>query len=207
MNGNLRISGFERSNVLTNEDVRSLLELIPNRFLNGCPDIIFKNIIVFHPQSCKRMFGEFHIGTGGSDLSSISVYNHQLLDRFDKSGYVRERLPFEMKQTIFHEIGHHVHDNFVKTDANLNKRWNGLHRDSQNAFVSKYAKENQEEDFAETFQFQCLNPNLVTFLCNKKAEFMCELFNQPLETGKNEMNTINSLNPDNIEVQEFTLDE
>jgi len=153
------ISGFDKSEILSNGEIASHLKELPPSHLEYCDSICYEPI----PSE------KFPNARGYYDRPSGEI--HILGERFAGAE--------ECLATITHEVGHGVHENLLDNNSELANKWDTLHTESlamneQNGsgFVSEYAQTSVYEDFAETYRSYVLDPDKLKFFSPDKYEFM-----------------------------------
>lgn len=133
---NVLVSGFAGHPLASIEDIAAIIDVLPAAHLAGLDEIIYDP--KWETPSALELLD--------TNLSrkSKAVYLRQsrkiLVFAFDDLA--------QLRHILYHEIGHHVFDRLL--ESRLRKRWvTLLNPDSRH--VTRYAKRNALEDFAESY--------------------------------------------------------
>lgn len=154
-----KISGFENSGVMTNEDVQDYVkETLPAEHTSSdkITEINYPN--TYWGDNESRVLG---MCTTEDKVSKIDVYAQTPEGSFDKE---------QMEYTITHEVGHNVYHN-LPTDQQ--QQWDTISANSRaDEYVTDYAKTNQYEDFSESYAHYVTSPELLAEVSQAKYNFM-----------------------------------
>ena len=156
----LAVQGFEKSEILSNEDVAEFISTgLPQEHGN------VKNIEGIEYTDKYIGDEEGYIAgkctTDEHNVSKIEI-NRQTPEGSDD--------PDEMKRTITHEVGHNVYYNLAEVHRD---EWKGISSSSApDEFVSDYAQTNEREDFAESYMTYVHDPAYLKAVSPAKYEFM-----------------------------------
>jgi hypothetical protein len=79
----------------------------------------------------------------------------------------------EVPFTVAHEVGHHVYWHHMTEEQR--EEWDGISRASQTSeYVTDYARSNPRDDFAESYAFHALQPEVLSDASAAKAAFLEE---------------------------------
>lgn len=191
------IEGFEKSGCLSNDDVRKFIdEKIPVNHLGNCQCVIYDNIVATEDHSGRRQYGchwQFGSSAAGFD-GHIFIYSHKGLVT---TGFTNVRTCRNaILHTIAHEIGHNERCLLKVQDPENYQKWDELHLQSFElyndtsfeGFVSQYAKENAEEDFAESYaDFVCNDGEVLMQLSVQKYDLISGLFRYAQTPGNSNL--------------------
>jgi len=153
--GETKIEGFERSGLLTNEQVAEhLWEQIPPTHLEGCSSLEYAPshwYFILHPKV-------------------LAFFNSA--SREIKIGPDERFRQFNVIESITHEIGHNEHLTIEQRSPHLAQEWESLFKKSGGNYISGYAEKNVYEDFAESYRWYIHHPEDLRFRCPEKYEFM-----------------------------------
>lgn len=154
------VIGFDKiTNFEGKEIIDYIKDVIPGEHLEGCSEIIYNpDNQIFREDS--DILGLYH-----TDTHQIEIASQDLFETVD-----------DMLDTVVHEIGHNEHANLERIDEQAAERWAEIYDESWNhsdglGFVSEYAKTNQYEDFAESYNAYIRDPELLKFMNPAKYEF------------------------------------
>lgn len=154
---NLRLTGFSRQDVVAVDDIVRAIDLLPGFHLAGLREIVYLPEAApgFSPMSqygfsCSRPRAEFL-----QQERRIYVYDFDDADMF-----------FHM---LAHEIGHFVF--FLVIGSRVKKHW-VVDLFPSSACVTAYAESSATEDFAETYAYYLLDPDLLQREFPVKRAFM-----------------------------------
>ncbi len=154
--GETEIAGFERSGLLTNEQVAEhLRENIPPTHLEGCPSLEY------------------------APNHSLFTFSHETLAFFlpasreiKVASGERFRQDESMVESITHEIGHNEHLTVEQRSPHLAQEWENLYKKSGGNCISDYARTDVHEDFAESYRWYIHHPEDLRFRFPEEYEFM-----------------------------------
>lgn len=163
--GYTEIDNFADSGFTDSKEVGDFIhDNIPPEHVEGINNVEFVNDQSAYEQGLMGMW-ESDLFTGEA---SIDVYPH------DDRG--------ELYDTIAHEIGHNAEAIIGEQNPELVESWNQLHEQSwsdhtlsggeENPFVTPYAMESPEEDFAESYAYFVNDPDFLQFVSPDKYDFM-----------------------------------
>ena len=147
------VANFNESELTTTEEVANYMEeSIPEEHLDGLDSIEYVDDELAYQEGLMGMW----IDDPETDIAHIEVYPH------DDVGI--------MYDTVAHEIGHNAEETL---EPDLLDDWNDLYEQSDlDEFVTPYASESAQEDFAETYSFYINDPPLVQATSPDKYDFM-----------------------------------
>lgn len=149
----LVIRDFDRQAVISPEDVSKLVLTLPKHHYSGLRTIFYKP--QFEMREYDLPIGQHCKGAYLEEYRAIVIFD--LIDRA------------QSRHVILHEIGHYVFHQ--KLDATVRSKWTTKVRPNSPC-ISDYAKTNPAEDFAETYAFYSLSPNLTLRKTPAKHNFM-----------------------------------
>jgi hypothetical protein len=149
------IGDFEQSGVITNAEVEKFLRAaIPLSHLDHC-------LKIRYVPKARTMQENPVAGRFIPIIRWISVY--------PVTGV--QLTPADILTTLIHEVGHNVYANMQGDNLPLADQWVRLHLEGP-GFVSDYARTNELEDFAESYQNYVLAPGWLQQASPAKYEFM-----------------------------------
>jgi acyl carrier protein len=160
-----KISGFENSGVMSNEDVQDYVkETLPPEHTSSekIKEINYPN--TYWGDNESRVLGM--CTTEGTE-SKIDIYAQTPDGSYDKD---------QMEYTITHEVGHNVYHNLAPEQQ---QQWDAINANSKaDEYVTDYARTDKHEDFAESYANYVTNPELLAEVSQTKYNFMgSEVFN------------------------------
>lgn len=171
--GETRIAGFDGMTDAGNDLVTGFLrDNIPIEHLKGCPEIKYapdSDIFSVLPEAG----GVFYSDTNKIEIAEITPYETVT----------------DMLGTITHEVGHNEFEQLEQLNSQAAYRWESMYAESMAqsnsgfGFVSEYAKTNPSEDFAESYRYYIIDPELLKFMSPGKYEFMKNLVFNGREYG------------------------
>ena len=156
----LALQGFEKSELLSNEDVAEHLSTeLPEEHsgVERVKEIEYSDKYVGDESTyiAGRCITDEH------GVSKIEINRQSPEGSHDAEG---------MKQTITHEVGHNVYYNL---DEGQREEWREIYDDSaRRQFVSAYARTNKREDFAESYKAYIHDPERLKRRSLAKYKFM-----------------------------------
>lgn len=160
----IEVNGFEKSGVMSNEDVQKYLQdtLPPEHISNNkITDISYPN--TYRPEGTGVVLGECKTD-GNTNVSQIELYNQT------ENGSVDQN---ELKYTLTHEVGHNVYYNLSPEQQ---QQWDQISLHSRSGeYVSDYAMTNVREDFAESYAHYVRSPEVLTDASPAKFNFMRDI--------------------------------
>ena len=155
------IVNFSRQSLVSPHEIRAAVERLPREHYAKI------KIIRYDPERSLALEMAY-INNNPESLRARGTYLHD----WDSSDSVVVIYPFKTKDgffhTLYHEIGHHVF--FRVLDQGLRDEWFALRR-AEKGFVSKRARKDAREDFAETYSCLCFRTHLL-YHAPGKADFM-----------------------------------
>jgi len=154
------VQGFEKSEILSNEDV---VEHLSTELPEEHSDV--KRIE-------KIEYTDEYIGDEGTYIAGRCITDEHGVSRIEINRQSPEGShdAEEMKQTITHEVGHNVYYNL---DEEQREEWREIYDDSaRTQFVSAYARTNEWEDFAESYMAYVHDPERLKRRSPAKYKFM-----------------------------------
>jgi len=156
----LALQGFEKSEVLSSEDVAEYLSTkLPEEHsdVERVKEIAYTDKYVGDESTyiAGRCITDEH------GVSTIEINRQSPEGSYDAEG---------MKQTITHEVGHNVYYNL---DEGQREVWREIYDDSaRRQFVSAYARTNKREGFAESYKAYVHDPERLKRRSLAKYKFM-----------------------------------
>ncbi len=154
----IEVKGFEKSGVMTNEDVKTYLkDTLPADHVRG------DHIAGIHYQDEYRGVGDKYIAGNCStgEVSRINIFKQTPDGSFDRD---------EMEDTLTHEVGHNVRNNLTPEQQ---QQWDTISSSSKTGeYVDDYAKTNTHEDFAQSYAYYVREPETLTLKSPAKFSFM-----------------------------------
>lgn len=151
-----RIDGFQRSAALEKE-VRSVLGSLPREHVAGLDRVSYTD--TFKADDQGVLLGQYDRETNCIEINRQSPDGKMDGDR---AGY-----------TVTHEVGHHVY--WHRLTDQQREQWDGISRASlASEYVTDYAKSNTRDDFAESYAFHVLHPEVLKDTSAAKAAFLEE---------------------------------
>ena len=156
----LAVQGFEKSEILSNEDVA---EYLSTKLPEEHSDV-------------KRVKGieytDKYISDESTYIAGRCITDEHGVSRIE----INRQSPDgshdaeDMKQTITHEVGHNVYHNL---DEGQREEWSELNAYSApDEFVSDYAQTNEREDFAESYMAYVHDPEYLKAVSLAKYKFL-----------------------------------
>ena len=156
----LVVQGFEKSEILGNEDVAEHLSTeLPEEHsdVKRVKEIEYTDEYV----GDERTYIAGRCITDEHGVSKIEINRQSPEGSHDAE---------EMRQTITHEIGHNVYYNLSEEQRG---EWREIYDDSaRRQFVSAYARTNEQEDFAESYRAYVHDPERLRRRGLAKYKFM-----------------------------------
>ena len=156
----LAVQGFEKSEILSNEDVAEHLSTeLPEEHgdVKRVKEIEYTDEYI----GDERTYIAGRCVTDEHGVSKIEINRQSPESSHDAEG---------MKQTITHEVGHNVYYNL---DEGQREEWREIYYDSaRRQFVSAYARTNEREDFAESYKAYVHDPERLKRRSLAKHKFM-----------------------------------
>ncbi len=156
----LGVRGFEKSEILSNEDV-------VEHFFTELPE---------EHSDAKRIkeieYTDEYIGDESTYVAGRCVTDEHGVSRIEINRQSPEGShdAEEMKQTITHEVGHNVYYNLSEEQRG---EWSEIYDNSaRTQFVSAYARTNEREDFAESYKAYVHDPERLKRRSLAKYKFM-----------------------------------
>lgn len=152
----LYLTGFSLQKIISIKQIVAAVDILPNSHLEGLKELVFDpdrnyldDVDFTQWQTISKAKGSFR-----KSKRHIMIYDFDSLEFFHK--------------ILFHEIGHYVF--YCIIDSVTKKRWvTELYPKSH--YISKYARRNGSEDFAESYAAYVLEPlNLMKITA--KYQFM-----------------------------------
>lgn len=150
---NLKINGFELQSIVPTQYIVTEIDRIPSHHLAGLKEIRYDpyretlnwlnnaSVISESPHT-KGMYLQ--------GFRTIAIYNFNSKE--------------QLFTILFHELGHYVYYTII--DSTVKKEWvTEVH--TVKKYVSKYARRNASEDFAESYAQFLLNPNNLLHIPQK----------------------------------------
>lgn len=155
------IRGFERSGVMTNEEVGEYLtDNLPPEHLRADRITSIQYTDQFHGDDRGNTLGVCSTNTE-TGVSEIQIH------RQVPGGSIARGT---MEHTLIHEVGHNVHYNVGEQNM---ASWEQLSVNSApDGYVSNYARTNPQEDFAESYATYVKDPALLQEANPQKYAFM-----------------------------------
>ena len=161
------VAGFEKSGVMTNEEVRShLAETFPDRHANSYTMDVVRYQDEYREQHHDITLAEWEnrelVPNTEINQETITVYRQTPEGTPDAEA---------LKDTLAHEVGHHVHLKYLGPEER--RGWLSLSGErAPEQCVSDYARTNAYEDFAETYQGYTRRPEALQQINPDKYAFM-----------------------------------
>jgi len=156
----LAIQGFEKSEILGNEDIA---EHLSTELPEEHSDVERVKEIEY---TDKYVGDESTYIAGRCITDKYGVSRIEINRQSPEGSHDAE----EMKQTITHEVGHDVYYNL---SGEQRGEWNEIYDDSaRTEFVSAYARTNEREDFAESYKAYVHDPERLKRRSLAKYKFM-----------------------------------
>jgi len=155
----LKVKGFEKAEVLGNEDVAEYLSTeLPEEHTERVTQIEYTD--KYDGDEGGYVAGCCITDTKNS-ISTIEINRQSSEGSYDKE---------EMKRTITHEVGHSVYYSLNEEQRN---QWSEIYANSSaNGFVSDYAQTNEREDFAESYVTYVHDLEYLKVTSTAKYDFM-----------------------------------
>jgi hypothetical protein len=156
----LVVQGFEKSEILSNEDVA---EHLSTELPEEQGDVRRVKEIEYTNE---------YVGDEGTYIAGRCITDEHGVSRIEinRQSSDGSHDAEEMRQTITHEIGHNVYYNL---DKGQREEWREIHDDSaRRQFVSAYARTNEREDFAESYKAYVHDPEHLKRRSLPKYKFM-----------------------------------
>lgn len=173
-----RVEGFEKSGLVTNEEVKKYLEIFPERHCNSITmdSVKYSGEYISEKDKVELAHWEDTKPFPGMEIHHKDItINRQLPD-----GNVDVEV---LKDSIAHEVGHQVHR--VSLDRSDWNKWTMLSGDRPaDKCVSDYARLNHQEDFAESYMAYVRNPESLLNVDPEKYNFMRDSVFDGREYGK-----------------------
>lgn len=163
-----RIRGFFSSGVMDDQDVRAAVAILPREHVhgNGLSGIEYRNLY--------RSDGVIGWTLPDERQNRIEIFRHSPQDG------PQDRYAFV--QTIYHEIGHHVH---LRLDAQTWEAWRQLSAETGDGErVTHYARTSVEEDFAESYAFYVSDRQALAAVSPRRDAFMRDVVFRGREYGE-----------------------
>lgn len=142
---NLTVSGFEHQSIITVQQVVAEIDRIPSHHLAGLKEIRYDPLreTLTWLENVSAISESPHTkGIYLQGFRTIAIYNFSSVE--------------QLFTVLFHELGHYVYYTII--DSTVKKKWvTEVHPEKK--YVTKYAKTNASEDFAECYAEFLLNPN------------------------------------------------
>ncbi|WP_291320913.1 hypothetical protein [Desulfonatronospira sp.] len=155
------IVNFSRQNLVSPQEIMAAVQRLPQEHYAKI------KIIRYDPERSLALEMAY-INNNPESLRARGTYLHD----WESSDSVVVIYPFKTRDvffhTLYHEIGHHVF--FRVLDQSLRDEWFALRR-VEKGFVSKRARKDAREDFAETYSCLCFRCRLLNH-APQKADFM-----------------------------------
>jgi len=161
------VAGFEKSGVMTNEEVRSHLEeTFPDRHANSYTMDVVRYQDEYREQHHDITLAEWEnrelVPNTEINQETITVYRQTPAGNPDAEA---------LKDTLAHEVGHHVHLKYLGPEER--RGWLSLSGErAPEQCVSDYARTNAYEDFAETYQGYTRRPEALQQINPDKYAYM-----------------------------------
>ena len=155
------IKGFERSDVMTNQEVDNYLEdNLPADHLRGDRITSIQYSDQYHGDQHSTVLGTCSTNPE-TRVSEIEVHRQTPEGSVDRGS---------MEHTLTHEVGHNIYYNMGESNMSF---WNQLSTHSGvDGYVSNYARTNVREDFAESYASYVRDPELLQEVNSQKYTFM-----------------------------------
>ena len=156
----LAVQGFEKSEILSNEDVAEHLS-------SELPE---------EHSDVKRIeeieYTDKYVGDESTYIAGRCITDEHEVSRIEVNRQSPEGShdAEEIKQTITHEVGHNVYYNLSEEQRG---EWSEIYDNSaRTQFVSAYARTNEREDFAESYKAYVHDPERLKRRSLAKYRFM-----------------------------------
>ena len=162
-----RVEGFEKSGVITNQEVRKYLEeTFPDRHCNSVTMESVRYSDQYVGDTRKVELGHW---SDTKPYPGMDIYNKDITINCQTRDGIVDRQ--ELKSTIAHEVGHQVHK--VYLEPTQWAEWTQLSGNrSAEKCVSEYARQDANEDFAETYMVYVRRPDALREVNPEKYSFM-----------------------------------
>ena len=163
-----RVEGFESSGVMSNEEVKQYLKTFPEMHVNNITmeSVRYNDQYVGDNQAVELGHWENREVVEGLDVHDKNI----VINRQSRYGCDDVQ---SMKETIAHEVGHHVFRVNLKKETDLKKDWEAISGDRPaDKCVSEYARTSASEDFAESYLHYVLYPGDLQRINPEKHDFM-----------------------------------
>jgi chromosome segregation ATPase len=148
------IRGFEDSEIINNEDIEEFLDGFSQRIFKEVKKIEYTENLFWESKIRKIKVVSRGMTIWDKNNKAIIKIGKQLKEKSIKKAQ-------GFKKAIAHEIGHIVYRRFL-TDEQKAEWFVWYAEDLEKGrFISEYALENEEEDFAESFRFFKLEPEML----------------------------------------------
>ena len=162
-----RVDGFEKSGVMTNEEVKQhIIETYPEKHVNNITMEDVKYTDLYLKESGETELGHWE---EEQKVSGLEVYDKRIEINRDHPLGIEDT--GRMKETISHEVGHQIERAYLSEGSR--SEWNELREKApiENC-VSDYARTNSSEDFAETYRAYIHEPAHLQEKSPEKFAFM-----------------------------------
>lgn len=158
----LEIRGFARQSQLPVTDIARWIEALPGFHLAGLTAVIYDPDRQLDPQMdvFPRSSPPTHKG------QYVKAERQVLVHQFTN--------PEELRHILYHEIGHYVFDHVLTTA--LRRRWVLELSLRKSARITRYARRNALEDFAESYAVFVTDPTRVEVLHQKYVFLRDQVF-------------------------------
>lgn len=162
-----RVEGFERSGVISNEEVREfILSSFPERHANNVTMDVVKYSDQYEGDGHSTELG--HRSSYELVEGTNIVHKDIVINRETEGGCLDAD---SVKSTLAHEVGHHAY--WMDLSAEERGEWGQISGSrAAGECVSEYARTSEGEDFAESYMTYVLDPKGLESVSAERYRFM-----------------------------------